>query len=203
QFDEARKNLDQGLAAARDGNNAVQVASALDAEGDNLFYQGDYKGASADYQQALQSVSKTSDRMVTLSTKVNIAKVAIKQGGAASSVNTLNSLSQDADTIGLKYLSVQCSVFLADALNETKNYPKAKQELDRALNRSEKLGMRVLLAQTQYLYGRNLQLSGNAGDAKSHFDDAKSVLSDIQKEARTDTVLKRSDLSPIEQSAAK
>ncbi len=203
QFDEAKKYLDQGLAAARDGNNAVQVASALDAEGDNLFYQGDYKGASADYQQALQSVSKTSDRPVTLLTKVNLAKVAVKEGGASSSVNTLNSLSQDANTIGLKYLSVQCSVFLAEALNETKNYPKAKQELDRALNRSEKLGMRVLLAQTQYLYGRNLVLSGKAADAKSHFDDAKSVLSDIQKEARTDTILKRSDFSPIEQSAAK
>jgi eukaryotic-like serine/threonine-protein kinase len=201
--DDARKSLDEGLGIARDTNNASQVARALDEQGDSFFYQGAYKSAAASYQQALQSASKTTDRHLTLLSKVNLAKVGLKQGGAASAANTLHGLSDEADSIGLKYLSVQCSLFLAEALNETKSYAKAKTELDRALNRSEKLGLRALLAQSQYLYGRNLQLSGDAAGAKSHFDTAASILGEIQKEAKTDTILKRSDLSPITQAAGK
>jgi tetratricopeptide (TPR) repeat protein len=88
-------------------------------------------------------------------------------------------------------------VDLAEALIQTKNYAKAKDELNRALNRGEKLGLRALLARSQYLLGRALQLSGNAKEAASHFAEARRILDDIKKDAGSDSVTKRSDLAPI------
>jgi len=173
------------------------VAQALNDQGDSFFYQGDYKSAEPMYQQALLSASKTGDKQMTLLSKVNLAKLAIQQGSAASAVNTLRSLSDAADTLGLKYLSVECSVYLAEALIQTKNYAKARDELNRALSRSEKLGLRAQLARSQYLLGRALQLSGNAKEATSHFADARRILDDIKKDAGSDSVTKRSDLAPI------
>jgi tetratricopeptide (TPR) repeat protein len=195
--DDARKSFNEALPILRDAKNEVLVAQALNDQGDSFFYQGDYKSAAPMYQQALLSASKTSDQQMTLLSKVNLAKLAVKQGGAASAVNTLRSLCNDADSLGLKYLSVECSVHLADALIETKNYAKARDELNRALNRSEKLGLRALLARSQYLLGRSLQLSGNAKEAASHFAEARRILDDIKKDAGSDSVTKRSDLAPI------
>jgi tetratricopeptide (TPR) repeat protein len=195
--DDARKSLAEALPVLRDAKNDVLVAQALNDEGDSFFYQGDYKSAEPLYQQALLLASKTGDKQMTLLSKVNLARVATQQGSAASAVNTLRSLSDTADTLGLKYLSVECSVDLAEALIQTKNYAKAKDELNRALNRGEKLGLRALLARSQYLLGRALQLSGNAKEAASHFAEARRILDDIKKDAGSDSVTKRSDLAPI------
>ena len=103
----------------------------------------------------------------------------------------------DADGLGLKYLSVDCSVYLAEALIATKNYAQARDVLNRTLNQSEKLGLRALLVQSQYLLGLALKLSGNAKDAASHFAEARRGLDDIKKEAENESVVKRSDLAPI------
>jgi len=126
-----------------------------------------------------------------------LAKLAVKQGNAASAAASLRTVGNDADTIGLKYLSVECSVYLGEALIETKSYAKAKDELNSALNRSEKLGLRGLAVQSQYLLGLDLHLSGDSKGAASHFDEARRGLSEIQQEAKTDAIAKRSDFSPI------
>lgn len=197
QSEDARKSLDEALAIARDTKNEIQVAQALNDEDDSVFYQGDYKSAAPIYQQALQSASKTSDRQLILLSKVGIAKLAVKQGGAASAAATLRGLSSDSDALSLKYLSVDCSVYLAEALIAMKNYPKARDALNGTLNQSEKLGLRALLAQSQYLLGRALQLSGNAKEAASHFAEARRNLDEIKKEAGNESVAKRGDLAPI------
>jgi tetratricopeptide (TPR) repeat protein len=189
--------LNEALAFARDTNNEIQVAQALNDEGDSYFYQGDYKSAAPIYQQALQSASKTSDRQLTLLSKVGLAKLAVQQGGAASAASTLHGLSNDADALGLKYVSVDCSVYLADALIATKNYAKARDALNGTLSQSEKLGLRAMLAQSQYLMGRVLQLSGDAKETASHFAEARRDLDEIKKEAGNESVAKRSDLAPI------
>jgi tetratricopeptide (TPR) repeat protein/serine/threonine protein kinase len=197
QSEEARKSLNQALAIARDTKNEIQVAQALNDLGDSYFYQGDYQSAAPIYRQALQSASKTSDRQLILLSKVGIAKLAVKQGGAAATTGALRGLSSDADALGLKYLSVECSVYLAETLIATKNYAKARDALNGTLNQSEKLGLRALLAQSQYLMGLALKLSGSSKDAASHFAEARLGLDDIKKEAGNESVAKRSDLAPI------
>ncbi len=197
QSEDARKSLNEALTIARDTKNESQVAQALIDEADSYFYQGDYKAAAPLYQQALQSASKLGDRQLPLLSKVGLAKLAVQQGGAASAAATLRTLASEAGALGLKYVSVECSVYLADALIATKNYAKARDELNGALNQSEKLGLRALLAQSQFQLGRVLQLSGSAKDAAGHFDEARRGLDEIKKEAGKDSVAQRSDLAPI------
>ncbi|MFZ0738852.1 MAG: tetratricopeptide repeat protein [Candidatus Acidiferrales bacterium] len=194
---DAAKILEEAATQARDLKNAATMAQILNDQGDNFFYQGDYKSAAPLYASALQVASHTTDRQLILLSKVNQAKLDVKQGGAASAAKTLRGLATEADALGSAYLSVECSVYLAEALTNAKSYAQAEQELQRALNRADKLGLRALLAQSHYLLGRDFQLSGNAKEAANHFDQARRIFADIQKESGGDTVAKRSDLSPI------
>jgi serine/threonine protein kinase/tetratricopeptide (TPR) repeat protein len=195
--DEARKSLDEALTQARSLKNDAKIASALSTEGDSFYYQGDYKSAAPLYAQALQAASRTTDRELALLMKVNGVKLAIKQGGSQSAIATLRKLSDEADALGSNYVSVECSVYLGEALLETKNYAKAQQVLQIALDRSDKLGLRALLAQSHYLLGRVIQQSGKSSDAASHFAEARRIAEEIKKEAGSDSITKRSDLAPI------
>ena len=94
-------------------------------------------------------------------------------------------------------MAVECSIYRGEALMNMKDYAHAQQELQSAISRSDKLGLKVLLAQSQFLLGRTLQLSGKSADAASHFKQARQLVDEIQKEAKIDTISKRSDLSPI------
>ena len=62
---------------------------------------------------------------------------------------------------------------------------------------SEKLGLQVQLAQGHYLLARTLQLTGNVAEAARHQAEAERILEEIHKEAKSDGILKRADLSPI------
>ncbi len=189
--------LDEAATQARDLKNAATMAQTLNDQGDNFFYQGDYKSAAPLYASALQVASYTTDRQLILLSKFNQAKLDVAQGGSASAAKTLRGLAAEADSLGAAYLSVECSIYLAEALTNAKSYLQAEQELQRAFNRADKLSLRALLAQSHYLIGRDFQLTGNAKEAASHFDEARRILADIQKESGGNTVAKRSDLSPI------
>jgi hypothetical protein len=45
--------------------------------------------------------------------------------------------------------------------------------------------------------GKALQLQGETQGASNQYQQAKSILDDIQKESKSDTIAKRSDLAPI------
>jgi len=45
--------------------------------------------------------------------------------------------------------------------------------------------------------GKALQLQGETQGASVQYQQAKSILDDIQKEAKSDAIAKRSDLAPI------
>jgi serine/threonine protein kinase/tetratricopeptide (TPR) repeat protein len=197
RFDDAQKALDESLSVARELKNDARVGAAQGFLGDNLFYRGDFKAAAGLYDQSLQSAQHTTDARLTLLAKINIAKLAVKDGRYPAAAASLQKLSDDANSIGLKFLAVACSVYRAEALMNMKDYAHAQQELQSAISRSDKLGLKVLLAQSQYLLGRILQLSGKSADAASHFKQARQLVDDIQKEAKVETIAKRSDLAPI------
>jgi tetratricopeptide (TPR) repeat protein len=99
--------------------------------------------------------------------------------------------------LGLKYLSVECSIDLAEAQVNAKDYSHAREGLNRALNESEKLGLRTLLARTHYLLATVLRLTGNVPEASGHYREALRYLDEIEKDTGSDAVLKRSDLNVI------
>jgi tetratricopeptide (TPR) repeat protein/serine/threonine protein kinase len=195
--DDAQKSLEEAMNVARELKNQATAAKIQGYEGDNAFYRGEYKTASALYAEALKTAAHAGDLDLILVSKFNVAKVAVRLGQFQSAANSLGKLSEEADSMGLKYVSVECSIYHAEALMNRKGYEPARRELESALSRSDKLGLRSLLAVSHYLLARVLELSGKSADAPAHYHQARKILDEIQKEAKADTIVKRSDLSPI------
>jgi eukaryotic-like serine/threonine-protein kinase len=195
--EEAAKYLTDGLNSAREQKSQPQIAAALSYQGDNAYYRGDMTLASSLYTQALQAASKTGDTQLILRTKVNMAKLAIQQGKYAAALTTLRGLGEEADSLGLKYLSMDCLILRGEAMIGTKDYPGAQKELKAAALRSEKLGLRVLQAQAHYQLGRALEMSGNGAAAMAEYAEARRDAAQVLKDAQTDAVTVRSDLSAI------
>ena len=197
--DEAQKNLGEALRIAREIKNDPLVAQILNFEGDRLFYSGDFSAARLLFEQALKVVSHTSDREQTLVTKFNLAKVAVMQGHPREQFRTLQSLAEEADRSGHKYLAVECTVYLGQALIAAKEYSRAQEVLQRTLANAEKVGLQVSLAKGHYLLAEALRLGGTQGEAPRHYAETRRILDEVGKEAHSETLLKRSDLARMYQ----
>jgi eukaryotic-like serine/threonine-protein kinase len=195
--EEANKKLAEALTAASEDKSQPQIATTLSYQGDNAMYLSDLSTASGVYAGALQTAAKTGDASLILLTKINIANLAVAQGRFAAAAPALKTLGEQADSLGLKYLSTQCLVLRGQALNGLKDYANAEKDLNTATLRSDKLGLRVLRALSQYQLGRALELSGKGSAAAGHYQEARRAADEVQKEAQTDQVSRRSDLAPI------
>ena len=195
--DEAAKALADALNAARADKNQPQIGTALTYQGDNAYYRGDLKAAAAAYQESMQVGVKSGDAHLVLLNKINLAKLAVANGKFAAAAGELHTLGEQADSLGLKYLSIECLVFRGEALIGTKDYAGALKELKSSTLRSEKLNLRALLAQSQYQWGRALELSGKTADAQSHYDEARRAAAEVQKDAQNPGLAKRYDLATI------
>ncbi len=195
--DEAAKELADSLRSARDQKNQPQITAALNYTGDNDLYRGDSKAAAAAYAEASQTSGKSTDQSLVLLSKINEAKLGVQEGKFAASAAALHTLGDQADAQGLKYLSIQCLTLRGEALVGAKDFANAQKELKTATQRSDKLGLRVLQAQSHYWLGRALELSGKASDAKDEYQQAAQALNAIQKEEKTGAIKNRADLAPI------
>jgi tetratricopeptide (TPR) repeat protein len=194
---EAAKPLEEAQSLAQGLKNDGLIASVLNHQGDASFYQGDLKSAKDSYQQALHLAAHTAEKHLLLASRLNLAKVAVAEGHAQASVSDLRTLGQQADALGAKYLSVDCSVSLAEALIKSKDYATARQDLQRTLSKSEKLGLRLENARIHLFLGTALRLSGNAAEATTQDREALRLLDDIRKEQGAEHVIERSDLKPM------
>jgi eukaryotic-like serine/threonine-protein kinase len=201
--DEGRDSLQSALNIAHQVKDDAAVALATNWIGDTYFYKGDNGAARTQYEEAFEIASKTSNQERILISKVNRAKVELAVGHDASVVPVLKKLAQDADTLGLKSVSVECSVYLGQALIAGKNYGAARQELELALARAEKLGLRVLEAKAQYLIASLLVQSGKANEATPHYREVVRILESISKEDNSARVLERADLQVLYRASMK
>ncbi|HEY1273122.1 MAG TPA: tetratricopeptide repeat protein [Terriglobales bacterium] len=200
---DAQKALEESLGLARQLKNEPLISQALQYQGDSAFYHGDLKSARALHSQALQSATASKNAERILLSRAALARDDVQSGRAAAATVQLRSLSQQADSRGLKYVAVEASIDLGEALLKTRALPQARQELERALTRCDKLGLNALKARAEYLLGMALRMSGNAAAAAEHYRQALSLLQSIQKEAGTDTVLRRADFVEISAEAGK
>ncbi|PYT90150.1 MAG: hypothetical protein DMG36_20945 [Acidobacteria bacterium] len=203
RWDEAQKNLDEALAASRELKNDSMVAEMLNYKGDSFFYRGDTRSAKTLYQQASQSAAHTKDREQLLISKFNLAKVAATERHTPDVINSLTVLARDMDRSGLKHLSVECATYIAAARIEAKNYSQALEVLERSVAESEKLGLKTLLAKSHYLQAEALRLSGKQAEAPRHYSEAHRIIDEIRKEAQSDDLMKRSDLTTIYQQSVR
>lgn len=194
---EAQKILAEALSLGREVKSEPVIAQAVSFQGDGAFYRGDFKSARALYSQALQVALHTKDRDQALEIKISVARTDIKEGRSREAIASLTSLAQEANSLGSKYLSVECSVDLGEALVGRKDYARARQELEPTLSRAEKFGLRALLARDHYLLAEVLRESGDAREAADHYREALRLLDETRKEAGAEKLLERADLKSM------
>ncbi len=195
--DEAKSHLDEALGLSRELKNDGLVAQTLSWQGDALYYRGDAKSARPLYVRALQAATHTTERDKVLIAKVNLAKVDIQEGHSAAAISALRPLVQQASGLGLKQIAVVCSIYMAEAMAQAKDFSHARPELERALIQSDKLGLNPLSLKAHYLLGTVLRQSGHSTEAQDHYRQALRLLDTIRKEPGTEKVMQRSDLDTI------
>lgn len=191
--DESAKLLEEPLALSRTLKNTALEATVLNAQGDVRRYGGDLKAARAAYTQALHAALQSSDKATVLASELNLAKVAITEGHAQGTVGKLRASAQQAAAMGLQYLSLDASVTLGEALLASKSYDPAREQLQNALDKSERLGVRAQTARIHYLLANSMRAMSNS-DAAMHYKQAVTLLDDLHKEDGTSHLLDRSDL---------
>jgi tetratricopeptide (TPR) repeat protein len=200
---EAGKILEEAQGLARELRNDTVLADILNAQGDVQAYQGSVKAAKDLYQRALQSASSAKAQKEIVLSKLNLGRVAIAEGQAQSASASLRPLIGQADALGLKALSLQCSVALAEALIKGNDYARARQQLEQLLGQSDKLGSRMETARIQYLLGTSMRLEENGSEGASHYREAVRILDEIKKELGAQDLLQRADLKALYDDAAR
>jgi tetratricopeptide (TPR) repeat protein len=195
--DEAKSYLDEALSLSRELKTDGVVAEALGFQGDQSFYRGDFKSARASYVQALQAATRSKEPDTILLAKANLAKVDVQEKRNQEAISSLRSLIQQADELGLKYTSVESSIFMAEAMMQSHDNTRARQELERALLLSDKLGMQPLSARAHYLLATIEQSSGNSNDAQDHYREVLRLLDVMMKDAGAEKLLQRADFKAI------
>ena len=100
------------------------VAQTLGFQGDAFFYRGDFKSAHPLYAQALQAATRSKEPDKILIAKTNLAKVEVQEKRAQEAIASLRPLIQQADDLGLKYVSVESSIFMAEAMMQSRDRDK-------------------------------------------------------------------------------
>jgi tetratricopeptide (TPR) repeat protein len=194
---ESAELLEEAQGLARGLKNDTLTASLTNADGDVHFYQGDLKSAKDSYQQAQRLASHTSDKDVLLTSKLNLATLTVSEGHSQAAVADLRAIGQQADSLGKKYISVVSSTLIAQALIESKDYVRARQELQRSLSKSEKLGLRLQNGKIHFLIGSALRLSGATSEATPQYREAVRLLDEIRNEPGAEHIIERYDLKPM------
>jgi len=201
RFDEADRQLAEAMTVGRELQNTSVIVQTLKFQADRLFYGGDTKGAAERAAEAVQSAGRGSDRSLTLVAQAAAATVAVATQPTKALATRLEKLAQDADMIGLKALSVECSLARVDALTRLRDYATAREEANRAVAKAETLSLRTLITRAHYLRGQALRLSN---DAEAYRDYAFTLraLDEMKAEDGNQNLLKRADLEAMRSDSA-
>jgi eukaryotic-like serine/threonine-protein kinase len=195
--DEAKGSLGEALNLSQELKNDEMAAETLGFQGDADFYRGDLKSAHASYAQALQAATRSKEPAEVVVAKANLAKVQIQEKHTPEAVLSLRQLVQQADDLGLKYTSVECSILMAEAMMQNHDRSHAKQELDRALLLADKLGQQPLSARAHYLLATIARDSGDSSEAQDNYREAVRLLDTMKKDPGAEKLLERSDFKTI------
>jgi tetratricopeptide (TPR) repeat protein len=197
RFDDAAKAFNDAMDVARELKNQFLIAQISERQGISFLYRGDLKSAKPLLEKALQTASSTGDHNLILETRLGAIKLAQKQGQIQAITRDAKNLANDADAIGLKYLAVEASSYYAEGLLHGRDYSRAEQELVRALEQSDKLGLHMLSARNNFLYGELLRTTDKSTEAAGHYREAVRIIDEIRKEPGAETLLQRPDLQSM------
>jgi serine/threonine protein kinase/tetratricopeptide (TPR) repeat protein len=194
RLDEATKSLDEAMNVARELQNPILIAQTLRFQADRLFLGSDVTAASRLADQAAQAGSRAPDRSLALAAKADAVMMASAVQPTRALASQLGTLSQEADTLGLQFLSVDSALRRAETLLKLGDRAAARQEVDRSLARADTLGFRLLRAKALYLRAEILRLAHDP-QARAEYASALRLLEEIKGEDGNQQVLKRADLA--------
>ena len=195
--DEAKSYVDEALSLSRELKSDGMVAETLGVRGDMFFYAGNFKAAHSSYEQALQAATHSKEPDTILIAKANLAKVQMQENRTREAISSFRSLIQQANDLGLKYISVESSIFMAEAMMQSRDYTHARQELERALLLSDKLGMQPLSARAHYLLATIARDSGASSEAQDNYREALRLLDAMKKDPGAEKLLQRVDFKAL------
>lgn len=201
--DIGQKSIEDALKLASDLKNDSITALALNWLGDSSFYRGDFATARQQYDRALQTANRSGDRQRVVLSKFNLARLDIWQQRSQAAIAPLKKVVEDADALGLKALSTQASIYLADALLSANKVDDARKELDKAVNRAEKLGLLVEQARVKYIHAQLLTRTNSEKAAVGEYREAVRILESISKQDGAARLLDRADIKDIYRDASK
>ena len=193
---DAQPHLDEALKLATELKNQNLSAQTLRFQADRLYYTGDVKGAFQLAEQAAQVTVRASDRTLMLLSQANVAIIGSAVQPTRALAAALASVAQEADSRGLKSLSVECSIQRAETLMKLGDQTNALEETERALAKAEGLGLKVSLAKAHYLKASLLRAKSDPA-ARRDYGTALRLLEEIKGEEGNQNVLTRSDLAAI------
>src|SRR5271169_1086368 len=127
--DEARRDMDEALKLSRELKNDSVMTQTLGVQGDASFYKGKFKSAQASYAEALQAAKSSKEPDAVLIANSELAKVLVEEKRSPEAIAALKPLLKRADNLGLRYVSVECSIFMAEAMIQRHDLTGARDEL--------------------------------------------------------------------------
>jgi serine/threonine protein kinase/tetratricopeptide (TPR) repeat protein len=200
--DEAKPHLDDALSLARELKNDGLVSQTLDFQGDLANFRGDVGAARSMYEQALQAAirSKEPDRILTA--KVKLAEISVQGGKPVRAVRSLRQLAQQAEEQGVPKVALECQIYMAEGMIRSHDSTHAQAELERALLRTEKVGLKPLSTKAHFLLATILRGSGKQVEAQQHYRSTLQLLDEMAKDPGAEKILERSDLKIIHDEAS-
>ena len=203
RWDEGQTYLEDAAKQAAQVKNDVVLSQVLNYLGDSYFYRSDYGTARQQYDRALQVANKAKNRELVAISQFNQAKLDVVQNRSAAAIPVLKKLVEETETVGLKALSVEASIYLAQALLAGGKPQDAQQELDRAMNRAEKLGLTIQKARAHFLLGEIYSQTGRTKEYAPQYQEAVRILETVSKQSGAGRLLERSDLKDVYREAVK
>jgi len=177
--------------------NDAMVAQAYGFMGDAAATRGDFQTARGLYEKASQAAEHSTETDKKLIAKLALARLSALEGRGKEAIPALKSLAAKAESMGLKYLAAECSLALAEAMTQARDYANAKSELERVLLRADKLGLQPISAKAHFLLGRIARATGKSADAENQYRQAAQQLETISKEKGAEKFLQRPDISAM------
>jgi len=193
----ARTSLEQASTLMRDVKSVRLQTLTLNTQGDSFFYSGDYKSARPLFEQALQAASKTHSPDLELQSRINVAKIDVKDGRARAAIPKLREAAARAEELRLRASVPEIRLYLGEALLASGDTAGARRELESALALSDKLGLRSISANLHFQLASTLGRMGQAAAGARHLADARQIVETLRQESRSDDLLARDDLRRI------
>ena len=194
---EAASDIGESVKLSRELKNDSVLAQTLGAQGDAAFYSGNFKAARASYTEALQAAKRSKEPDTVLISNSHLAKVLVAEKHFPEAIAALKPLVQSADDIGLKYVSVECSIFMAEAMMQRHDLNGARDELKRALLRSEQLGMQPLSVRAHYLLAVAERGRASQAEALQDYREVVHLLDNMKKDPGAQQLLDRPDFKAM------